>query len=150
MKLLFAYIRSIKKLALSIQMKYSVSERRVKVLLWLVVVTNVFFSYTIFNFSSVLIFHRIDLGNLGLTNFLISLFVMFAPIFLLWSCYQTKKQNNNLFKLSLILSLALILIRAVSAISNFNLFGTIYILIYLDFAMFFKSKITKLNPESST
>lgn len=119
-------------------MKYSISAGRVKFLLWALVILQIFFSYTIL--QGIYIRHTI---NLGLIQSSFYWFNMLAPIFLLWAYYQTKKQNNNLFMLCLILSLALILVRAISMALSFNVLGVIYILLYIDVGVFFKSKITK-------
>jgi hypothetical protein len=120
-------------------MKYSISAGRVKLLLWLLVVLQIFFSYTIL--QGIYVRHTI---NLGLIQTLFYWFNMIAPIFLLWAFYQNKRQNNNLFKTCFILSVILILIRLISIALAFNLFAFIYVLLYVDFAMFFKNKITNV------
>jgi cell division protein FtsW (lipid II flippase) len=117
-------------------MKYSVSAGRVKILLWLLVILQIFFSYSII--QGMFVWHTI---NLGLIQFLFYWFTLFAPIFLLWAYYQTKKRNNNLFNFCLILSLVLILVRAISMVLSFNALGIVYVLLYIDVGMFFKSKI---------
>lgn len=121
-------------------MKYSVSEGRVKILLWLLIILQIFFSYSIF--LGIFVRHTI---NLGLIGSLFYWFTLIAPVFLLWAYYQSKKQNNNLFKFCLILLLALILVRLISMVFHFNISGIVFILLYIDFGMFFKSKITKLS-----
>lgn len=127
-------------------MKYSVSADRTKILLWLVVITNIFFSYTVFNLSSILFLHTIYLGKIGLSTLLMNAFVLFVPVFLLWVFYHNKKQNNNLFKACLGLSIALILVRLINMVYYFNILSIVYILIYIDVGMFFKSKV-KINYE---
>lgn len=123
-------------------MKYSISATRTKILLWLVVITNIFFSYTVFNLSSILFLHTIYLGKIGLPTLLMNAFVLFAPVFLLWAFYQNKKQNN-LFKACFTLSIILIVVRLISIALAFNLLAFIYVLLYIDFGMYFKSKIAK-------
>jgi hypothetical protein len=119
-------------------MKYKVSASRVKILLWVLVVLQIFFSYSIL--QGMYIRHTI---NIGLIQTLFYWFNMIAPIFLLWAFYQNKRQNNNLLKTCYILSITLIIIRLISIILAFNLLAFVYVLLYVDFGMYFKSKITK-------
>lgn len=121
-------------------MKYSISARRTKILLWVLVILQAFFSYSLI--PAIFIRHTIKSGLFESISFW---FILFVPVFLLWAYYQTKKQNNKLFKFCLVLSLSLILVRLISLALHFAVLGTIYILIYVDFAMFFKSKITKIT-----
>lgn len=116
-------------------MKYPVSAGRVKILLWFWVFLQIFFSINII--EPVYIFHTMHLSPISALLFWSSIFV---PIFLLYAYYQTKKQHSNLFKFCFFLSVAAIIIKIITLAFSFNLLGIIYILVYIDFAMFFKNK----------
>lgn len=133
-------------------MKYSISAGRVKILLWVLAIIQAFFSYSVFNLGYLYISNLQELfifnmDKLGLINILFNLFALFAPIFLLWAFYQTKKHSYNLIKFCMALILTMILMQLILLVFQLKFSMVIYILIYIDFAMYFKSKITKLSSK---